>query len=410
MIDAAAGRPTPLLLIDPSLIAAQAARISASLPEAGVYYAVKANPHPEVSRIVHEAGLGFEVSSSPELALVLSLGATPDKIISSNPIKPPTFLREAYVRGVRHFVFDSSDELSKIAALAPESELCLRLTVDNSGSEWPLSLKYGVDPANAARLLAEARDLGLRVAGLTFHVGSQCVEVESWIRALAICRELFSVAAGLGIRLDLLNLGGGLPVQHLRPVPSAAEIGERVRAYLRANFAPDVRLAIEPGRAMIGEAAVLVTTVIGKAERGETRWLYLDAGVFNCLMETIGGFKYEIRTEWDTLNLGALSSTDRSPSQSGDGRGTRPVRAWTVAGPSCDSVDVLFQDLPLPDLAVGERLYVLNAGAYSLSYASAFNGFPPPEVLMIDSVRTEPAGNATRLDRAEENATVLTQR
>ena len=164
------------------------------------------------------------------------------------------------------------------------------------------------------------------------------------------------------------NLGGGLPVRHLKPIPALVEIGQRVTALIRALFPPDITLIIEPGRALVGDAAILVASVIGKAVRGDEHWLYLDAGVFNALMETIQGFGYELWTER-----------------------TGPVRRWTVAGPSCDSVDVLFNDVALPELEVGDRLYVLNAGAYTLSYASSFNGFPPPAVFFLDELLTTPA-------------------
>ena len=361
LIEAARGRPTPLLVIDRRIIRETYVRVTESLPGVELFYAVKANPHPEVARTLHGLGCGFEVSSTPELDMLLGLGVPPERIVSSNPVKAVEFIRRASAVGVARFVFDSSEELRKLRELAPESELCLRLVVDNSGSEWPLSRKYGVEVSAAPALLAEARDLGLRVVGLTFHVGSQCLEPRAWIGALDACREVFESARQLGIHLDFVNLGGGLPVRHLKPTPCVAEIGRQVIAHVRESFAGPIRLAIEPGRALIGEAAALVGSVIGKATRGDERWLYLDVGVFNCLMETIGGFRYELRTEVDG-----------------------PPQRFTLAGPSCDSVDVLFADALLPDLKLGDRLYVLNAGAYTLSYASSFNGFPPPDVRFVD--------------------------
>lgn len=360
--------PTPCLIIDPTVVRAKYHLVRASLADVHVFYAVKANPHPRVLQELARQGCGFEVSSVQELTGVLALGVTPDRIISSNPVKAPDFIALAYAHGVRTFAYDSTTEIAKLARWAPGSRVYVRLAVDNTGSDWPLSRKYGVDAQTALALLDLAAERGLEPCGLTFHVGSQCLNPANWENALRLCAEVWQAAASRGLRLSLLNLGGGLPVRHLKPIPALVEIGQRVTALIRALFPPDITLIIEPGRALVGDAAVLVASVIGKAVRGDEHWLYLDAGVFNALMETIQGFGYELWTER-----------------------TGPVRRWTVAGPSCDSVDVLFNDVALPELEVGDRLYVLNAGAYTLSYASSFNGFPPPAVFFLDELLTTPA-------------------
>jgi ornithine decarboxylase len=233
----------------------------------------------------------------------------------------------------------------KLAHHAPGSRVYVRLTVDNSGSEWPLAKKYGAGGADAVQLLREARAFGLQPYGLTFHVGSQCLDKESWSSALMLCHEIWRELAADGIALQMLSLGGGFPVRHTRPVPSVEEIGR------------GLELTVEPGRALVGDAGLLVATVIGQATRGKERWLYLDAGVFNALLEAIQGFRYQIRTER-----------------------TGPPRHYVLAGPSCDSVDTIATDVSLPELSVGDRVYFLNAGAYTLSYASSFNGFEPPAV------------------------------
>jgi ornithine decarboxylase len=374
LVEASRDLQTPILVLDPHVVREQYGRIASSIRGVEVHYAVKANPHPEIARIIAELGGGFEVSSTAELELAVAAGARIDRVISSNPVKPVEFIRHAAARGMRHFVFDSEAELDKLARHAPHSELCLRIVVDNSDSEWPLSRKYGVEASAALPLLLMARERGLDVAGLTFHVGSQCFSTRAWVRALSTCREIFDEAAAAGLRLDFLNLGGGLPVRHLRPVPSIAEVGETIAAYVRDEFAWPVRLSIEPGRAIVGEAATLVTTVIGKAERADGRWLYVDAGVFNALMETIDGFRYELRTD-----VGG------------------PCHKTTLAGPSCDTVDVLYDEVMLPDLEVGDRLYVMNAGAYTLSYASTFNGFLPPAVHFVPQGSLVSGGQAGEL-------------
>lgn len=356
MMELGACQRTPCLLFSRQAIRDQYARVRESFPGTPVFFAVKANPHQEVARVLHEAGCGFEVSSVAELEMVTALGVSPERLISSNPIKAPEFVRLARRAGIVDFVVDSVDEVRKMVRHAPDARLRIRLAVDNSRSLWPLSSKFGAAPGDVVEILREAKGLGVAVDGVTFHVGSQCVGVESWIHALEVCRETFGIAHELGTDLRLVNLGGGLPVRYVDPVPGVEQIGAEVRRYVGAHFGSDVRLEIEPGRALVAEAAVLVVSVIGKAVREGKRWLYLDGGIYNCLLEALEGFRYDVRTDVDG-----------------------PLHPHTLAGPSCDSTDVLMSDVLLPDLEVGDRVYVLGAGAYSLSYASHFGGFDSPE-------------------------------
>ena len=361
LVAAGADEPTPVLLLDRELLRLAYRELSASLPGAEIYYAVKANPHPSVLKTFADLGCGFEISSTPELESVLEHGVGPERIISSNPIKRPDFIRRAFEAGVDRFAFDSETELEKLERLAPGSRVYVRLAVDNSASEWPLSDKFGVEPERAIELLLEARRQGLEPVGLTFHVGSQCRDAESWVRAIRTSHEIHRELGRHGLGLQILGVGGGQPVHHLRPVPSAEQIGRRITETVDELFGADPpKIVVEPGRALVGNAGTLISSVIGKARRGQDTWLYLDAGVFNALMETIEGFRYELRTERDG-----------------------PRRPMTVAGPSCDSVDTLFSVEPLPELEVGERVYIMNAGAYTLSYASSFNGFEPPRVKLV---------------------------
>ena len=351
---------TPFLLIDLRQVRENLRRLRAALPGAEVYYAVKANPYPAVVRALAEEGCGFEISSLGELELVEALGGRP-ALVSSNPIKPPSFVERAAEAGLEAFAVDSPDEVAKLARSAPGAAVYVRLLVDNSGSEWPLARKYGVDADRAVDLLVQAADLGLQARGTTFHVGSQCRVAQSWDDALAVTAVVWEAAARRGIQLDLLNIGGGFPVHHTRPIPEVEEIGEVVRRGIASRFPSEIQVALEPGRVLVGNAAILGASVIGKAQRGDEDWVYLDVGVFNGLMETIEGFSYEFLTPVG----GSVSNV-------------------VLAGPSCDSVDVIAESAALPDLAVGDRLYVANAGAYTLSYASHFNGWPPPAVYTLE--------------------------
>lgn len=355
---------TPFLLMDVASVAEQYRRISSSIAGVEVFYAVKANPHPRVLAALIEAGSGFEVSSCQELGQVLAAGAAPQQIISYNPVKLPAFLEQAHQAGVDLFAFDSPAELEKLARRAPGCRVVARLVVSNAGSEWPLCGKYGIDAGQAVELLRRAEKMGLRPYGVTFHVGSQCLNKDNWVDALFLCRQLWEVAKKRGVSLELLSLGGGLPVFHGKKTPTTSEIGARIESALRDLFPTGrPRLGIEPGRAVVGEAAVLVSSVIGRASRGCEEWLYLDAGVFNCLFEASQGITYQVET---------------------DRRG--PRRPFTLAGPSCDSVDLIAEGVRLPNLKVGDRVYFMDVGAYTLSYASHFNGFPPPPVYFLDEV------------------------
>ncbi|MGH2459178.1 MAG: type III PLP-dependent enzyme, partial [Chloroflexota bacterium] len=282
-------------------------------------------------------------------------------LVSSNPIKAPSFIRQAADVGVEAFAVDSTHELVKIAGEAPGAAVYARLLVDNSGSEWPLARKYGVETGAAIDLLIQAADLGLQPVGTTFHVGSQCRLSASWDAALTRSAEVWNGAGQRGVNLTFLSVGGGFPVQHTRTIPKLDEIGEVVRQSIADRFPPRARVTLEPGRALVGDAALLGASVIGKARRGDEEWVYLDVGVFNGLMETIAGFSYEVST---------LANGPRS----------RVV----LAGPSCDSVDVIAESAELPELSVGDRVYFLNAGAYTLAYASHFNGWPPPTVHFVE--------------------------
>ncbi|MBM4417299.1 MAG: type III PLP-dependent enzyme [Chloroflexi bacterium] len=353
--------PTPHLMVDRRIVRANYRRLLGALAPCTVSYAVKANPDPGILATLAVEGCDFEVASEAEMRLALDAGAAPGRITSSNPVKPPSFVAAARAVGVRAFAIDSPAEVEKIAHHAPGSDVYVRIAVDNSESAWPLSRKHGADPNEAIALLGGAARQGLHPIGVTFHVGSQCLSPHAWRGALLHCARIWDEAERHGIALSLLNIGGGFPVRHLTQVPEAEEIGQVVRHHIRELFPADIRVAAEPGRGLVGSAGVLVAEVIGLADRGDERWAFLDAGVFNGLMETIGGIRYEFLTER-----------------------TAESRIVTLAGPSCDSVDTIQTGVPMPEVEIGDRVYVMATGAYTLSYASEFNGFARPTVAYVD--------------------------
>lgn len=352
---------TPFLLVDMDSIRQKYNNLRDIFQGVEIHYAMKANPHSKILKLLTTAGAGFEVTSQVELEQLLKLKVSPKKIISLNPIKTPEFVQFAHRNGVDTFAFDSLEEVDKISKIAPKSKLMLRIIVDNTGSDWPLTRKFGIPASDAIKYLIYAREKNLIPYGLTFHVGSQCLNVANWINALYTCERIWHQAQKEKINLRMLSLGGGLPIKHTKNIPEVKIVYESIRKVIDENFSgAKLRLSMEPGRAVVGDSAILVASVIGKAKRGGEEWIYLDVGVFNGLMETIEKFKYEVKT-------------DETPIQ----------EVFTLAGPSCDSVDIIMENVPLPKLDIGDKVYFLNAGAYTLPYASHFNGFAPPKVYFV---------------------------
>jgi len=355
----------PFLILDIALVREKARRFFAALPRVRPHYAVKANPDRRVLEALKQEGCGFEIASTAELDLLLALGVPAAEVFYSNPMKPRQSVATAAARGVEWYVVDSVDELRRVREIKADAKLYLRIATPNIGSDWPLSGKFGAGAAEAREIVLAAARLGADLAGVTFHAGSQCRNPENWRVGIERARALFDVMTKAGLRPRLLDIGGGFPVRHVKPIPSIEVIGEVVHEALKA-FAPDVQVVAEPGRYLVSDAGYFVCRVIGITTRGGKRWMHWDAGVFGGIIETTEGLKYRIRT-------------DRSG----------PDIPWHVAGPTCDSVDVVLRDEPLPsDLQEGDFIYLRNAGAYTTAYASGFNGFPLPEVRIFDSRRS----------------------
>ncbi len=352
---------TPALLMDLEGVKARFVQIRYHLPEVNIYYAVKANDDVGVLSALAQVGSGFEVASSEELRRVLSLGVSPEKIISSNPVKPEEFIDYAYREGVNRFAVDSFAEVEKIAKVAPRARVYVRITVPNEGSDWPLSRKFGVDLETALEILEFSKNKGLVPIGLTFHVGSQCNNLRNWFIAIKRSAQLWEEARRRGIKLLVLNMGGGIPVRYLQEALRVEDIAYYVRGLLRKYFPnPPYELQMEPGRGVVGDQGIMVVSVIGKAQRGDENWLYIDTGVFNGLAEALGGIRYPTYLE-----------------RKGE------LKEWVIGGVSCDSMDTVAKNVYLPEPEVGDRLFLLSAGAYTTVYASEFNGFPKPEVICL---------------------------
>ncbi|MBE2183902.1 MAG: type III PLP-dependent enzyme [Anaerolineae bacterium] len=361
--------PTPSLILDFEEIANSYQQFVTSFPGAMIFYAMKANAHPDIIQLVVNRGGGLEIASLAELEKSFSAGADGSRIICSNPIKNPVFLRRMHEAGVYAVVVDSTYEVEKVAQYMPGARVYMRLAVDNTGSVLPLDGKFGVDAELALELCDLSRELGLNPIGLSFHVGSQCLSPMNWVKAIAACGDVWRAATERGHNFHFLDIGGGYPAgsNHDASIPTTAEIGslvmEAVENYIPPT--PEMMLVLEPGRGLSGEAGWLVTTVEGKALRGSGEWLYLDAGVFNGLMEAFEGFPPVVKLL-------------------ADGVEDRPLRRYTIAGPSCDSCDVVARNLEMPEAHIGERIVFFDVGAYTNEYAVAFNGFPIPRVMALN--------------------------
>ena len=351
---------TPYLVMESGKVVHALETFQRLFGEKNVYYAVKANPDKSLIQLLSEHGGNFEVSSSGELDLMRDIGVLSERMISAGTIKTAGFIKSAFESGVRYFTADCTSEVESIARYAPGSKLVVRLAVMNTGSEWPLERKFGVNISEAVKLLEKARTSGLTPWGLSFHVGSQCTLPGTWLDAMDTARSAWDLAEKKDIHLQSLNLGGGFPVEYRKSVPEIDEFARVIFKGLKEKV-PDARdILVEPGRAITGHAGTMVATVIAKAMRNRRRWLYLDVGLFNGLMESIGGIKYPIVA----------------------GRQGKLYK-WILAGPSCDGLDVIDKDVYLPDVEIGERVLIMSAGAYTTAYASAFGGAPIPQVYML---------------------------
>ena len=349
----------PCLVVDLDVVRDNYTSFARALPDTRVFYAVKANPQPEVLDLLARLGSCFDTASVVEIEQVLATGCPPERLSYGNTIKKERDIARAHALGVRLFAVDCEAEVEKIARAAPGSKVFCRILCDGAGAEWPLSRKFGCVPEMATGVLEHAHRLGLQAYGVSFHVGSQQRNPRMWDSALAASSTIFRELAERGIHLQMVNLGGGFPTKYLKDVPAVKAYGQAIFRSLRKHFGNRIpETIIEPGRGMVGNAGVIeaeVVLVSKKSADDTVKWVYLDIGKFNGLAETMDEMiRYPIRTDFD-----------------GD-----DTEACVIAGPTCDSVDRLPGDVPFPsDIAEGDFVLVQSMGAYSTVTNSRFNGF-----------------------------------
>ena len=354
----------PCLVVDLDVVRDNYAGFAKALPDSRVFYAVKANPAPELLKLLVGLGSCFDTASVAEIEMVLAAGASPERISFGNTIKKERDIARAYALGVRLFAVDCKAEVEKIARAAPGAKVFCRFLFGCAGAEWPLSRKFGCDPEMAVDVLEHAHKLGLEAVGVSFHVGSQQRRTAAWDEALKSASAIFRACAERGISLSMVNLGGGFPTKYLRDVPAVEAYGRSIFRALRKHFGNAIpETIIEPGRGMVGNAGMIeaeVVLVSNKSAHDHVRWVYLDIGKFGGLAETMGeSIRYPIKTLRDGDEVGPC----------------------VLAGPTCDSADVLYEKRPyeLPiSLEIGDKVLIEGTGAYTATYAAvAFNGFAP---------------------------------
>jgi len=362
---------TPLYVVSRSKIEENYRTLDENLPAVKFFYAVKANPHKGILEILHRCDAGFDVASHGEIMAAIDVGADPgDDLIFADTVKDPRHIEYAHGIGLDDFTFDNPSELTQLARHAPGSNVHLRLMVSNEGSVAQLSKKFGAPVDQAVPLLLQARDAGLHPRGISFHVGSQCLDVQRWFDALDTVRKVFDAAAKEGLDLRMIDIGGGFPVSYgPDEIVDVAGMCRAVDAHYRKLFDADIQLVAEPGRAIVGDAMILVTKVISESVRGGRNWLYFDDGTYGSFMEVLlYQMKFPLR-----------NST------------TGPPTDYVLAGPTCDCIDVFSRDAKgdvcterLPEMHLDDLLIAGSMGAYTFSESTRFNGFEPPKFVYID--------------------------
>jgi ornithine decarboxylase len=355
---------TPCLVLDVDRVEENFRALRDALPLARIYYAVKANPAPQILQRLVDLSSHFDAASIEEVTACLDAGARPEAISFGNTIKKVSAIRRAHELGVGLFAFDSREELEKLAHHAPGSRVYCRIRVENEGADWPLSRKFGTTIESARDLMTDAAALGLDPYGLSFHVGSQQTTTQAYEAAIGKVAMLFTDLTEAGVNMRMINLGGGFPTRYRDEVPGIDQFGNAIMRAMTEHFGNALpELLVEPGRFIVGDAGLVSAEVVLVSRRDRNdpvRWVYLDIGRFGGLAETEGeSIKYRITTPHDGTRMGPVA----------------------IAGPTCDGADILYERtnyrLPLA-LKSGDRVELLSTGAYVSTYASTkFNGFAP---------------------------------
>ena len=356
---------TPLLVLSMEQVKANYECLKTYMPRVRIYYAMKANPHPEILKAMMNLGSSFDVASAGEIRTLNELGVSGERMIYANPVKLGAGFKACRDCGVTKMTFDSASEIDKMKKELPGATVLLRLRIDNSTALVDLNKKFGAGRERAIELMLKAKEAGLDMAGIAFHVGSQVTNSDPYLNALDIAREVFEEAKEAGLDLRILDIGGGFPIPASSMKFNLPEMLKQINARLDEDF-PDTEIWAEPGRYICGTAVNLITSVIGVTERGGQPWYFLDDGLY-------GTFSGVIFDQWDFKLISFKEGDERV--------------AATFAGPSCDSLDIMFRGRMTVPLEVGDLLLVPSCGAYTSASATTFNGFSKAEFVVWERVK-----------------------
>ena len=373
---------SPLLVVDCEQVRRQYRALRAALPGVDLHYALKPLPHASVVATLKDEGAFFDLATTGEVELVKAQGIAPERCIHTHPIKRDSDIRDALRFGVTTFVADNPDEIRKFVRYRKRAELLLRVCFRSPTAVCDLSKKFGCEPGAVLGLIEQARRLGVRVRGLSFHVGSQATDPSKYIEAVQACTNLIAEALLAGLpSLDVLDIGGGFPVAYNDAVMPIDEFCAPIRAAL-AKLPKHVRVIAEPGRFIAAPAAIAVSTVMGKAKRDGRWWYYLDDGLYGSYSgQLFDHAKYPVAALRDGGELFAS----------------------VLAGPTCDSIDVIDDNIQLPELEVGDLVVGRMMGAYTWASATDFNFFKRAKVVVMNEQPVD-AKRVVRLQRAKRVA------
>lgn len=373
---------SPLLVVDCEQVRRQYRALRSALPGVDLHYALKPLPHASVVATLRDEGAFFDLATTGEVELVKAQGIAPERCIHTHPIKRDSDIRDALRFGVTTFVADNPDEIRKFARYRKRAELLLRVCFRSPTAVCDLSKKFGCDPGAVLGLIEMARRLGVRVRGLSFHVGSQATDPSKYIEAIQACTNIVAEALLAGLpSLDVLDIGGGFPVAYSDAVMPIDEFCAPIRSAL-VKLPKHVRVIAEPGRFIAAPAAIAVSTVMGKAKRDGRWWYYLDDGLYGSYSgQLFDHAKYPVAA---LREGGELFES-------------------VLAGPTCDSIDVIDDNIALPELEVGDLVVGRMMGAYTWASATDFNFFKRAKVVVMNEQPVD-AKRVVRLQRAKRVA------
>lgn len=358
---------TPLLVLSLDQVEKNYDLLQAHIPQLKIHYAMKANPDLRILELLINKGSSFDVASDGEIRTLSQLGVAGDRMIYANPIKIDAGFKACADAGVTHMTFDSESEIQKIAQHCPGATVLLRLRIDNPKAHVDLNKKFGAPLEKALDLMLKAQAAGLDMAGVAFHVGSQTVVADPYLLALDITKKLMQQARAKGLTMRILDIGGGMPIPETGVHYNLSALLDQIAARLNEDFS-DLEIWAEPGRCLCGTAMNLITRVIGVNERNGQTWYFLDDGIY-------GTFSGVIFDQWDFKLISFKNSGKKIPA--------------TFAGPSCDSLDIMFRGKLTEPLEVGDLLLVPVCGAYTSASATTFNGFKKARIVVWEEVQAE---------------------